>query len=76
MKRCYLCLPTFILPVGEGIVPFTTMDKAVAAINEVEGNYARHVMAARALAEEYFDSDKVLTRLIEEALSCRSKAHA
>lgn len=65
-----------ILPVGEGIVPFTTMEEAVVAIKEVEGNYARHTKAARALAEEYFDSDKVLTRLIEEALSCRSKAHA
>jgi hypothetical protein len=65
-----------IFPVGEGIVPFTTMDEAVAAINEVKGNYARHARAARALAEEYFDSDKVITRLIEEALSCRSKAHA
>jgi hypothetical protein len=58
-----------ILPVGEGIVPFTTMEGAVAAINEVEGNYVRHAKAARALAEEYFDSDKVLTRLIEEALN-------
>ena len=65
-----------IFPVGEGIVPFTTIDEAVAAINEVKGNYARHAMAARAIAEEYFDSDKVLTRLIEEALSCRSKANA
>jgi len=65
-----------IFPVGEGLVPFTTMDEAVAAINEVKGNYARHARAARALAEEYFDSDKVLTRLIEEALSCKSKADA
>jgi hypothetical protein len=64
-----------IFPVGEGIVPFTTMDEAVAAINEVEGNYARHARAARALAEEYFDSDKVLNPLIEKALSCRSNAH-
>ena len=51
------------LPVGEGILPFTTMDEAVAAIREVEGNYARHAKAARAIAEEYFDSDKVLTHL-------------
>jgi Phosphotransferase enzyme family len=58
-----------ILPVGEGIVPFTTMEEAVAAITEVEGNYERRAKAARAIAEEYFDSDKVLTRLIEEALN-------
>jgi hypothetical protein len=56
-----------VLPVGEGILPFTTMEEAVAAIREVEGNYARQAQAARALAAEYFDSARVLTRLIEEA---------
>jgi hypothetical protein len=65
-----------VLPVGEGIAPFTTMEEAVSAIKEVESDYARHAKAARAIAEEYFDSDKILTRLIEEALNCRSKAHA
>ena len=58
-----------ILPVGEGILGFRTMEEAVAAIREVEGDYPRHAKAARAIAEEYFDSDKVLTRLIEQALS-------
>ncbi len=57
------------LPVGEGITPFTTMEEAVAAIKEVESDYARRAEAARAIAEEYFDSNKVLTRLIEEALN-------
>ncbi|MBI3326886.1 MAG: glycosyltransferase family 1 protein [Nitrospinae bacterium] len=57
-----------VLPVGEGILPFTTVEEAVAAIQDVEANYERHAAAARAIAEAYFDSDKVLTRLIEEAL--------
>jgi hypothetical protein len=57
-----------VLPVGEGILTFRTMDEALAAIREVEGNYDRHAKAARALAEEYFASDKVLTRLIEDAM--------
>jgi hypothetical protein len=57
-----------VLPVGEGILSFRTMEEAVAAIREVEGDYARHAKAARAIAEECFDSDKVLTRLIEDAL--------
>jgi len=57
-----------ILPVGEGILPFTTIEEAVAAVLEVENNYPRHAGAARAIAEEYFDSDKVITRLIEEAM--------
>ena len=44
-----------------------TMDEAVAAIREVQASYARHAKAARAIAESYFDSDKILTRLIESA---------
>ena len=35
---------------------------------EVEGNYSRHAKAARAIAEEYFDSGKVLNRLIEQTM--------
>lgn len=57
------------LPVGEGILLFKTVPEAIAAIQEVETNYARHAQAARAIAETYFDSDKVLTRLIDEAVS-------
>jgi hypothetical protein len=57
-----------ILPTGEGILPFRDMDEAVAAVREVERNYARHATMARAIAEEYFDSDSVLTRLIEQAM--------
>jgi hypothetical protein len=55
-----------VLPVGEGLLSFGTMDEAVAATREVDGNYGRHAKAAVALAEAYFDSDKVLTRLIED----------
>ena len=58
-----------VLPVGEGIVPFQTLDDATEAIHEVHGNYARHAVAARALAAEYFDSDRVLGRLVEEAMA-------
>lgn len=58
-----------LLPVGEGIFAFRTVGEAAAAIKEVEANYERHAKAARAIAEEYFDSDKVLTRLIDEAVS-------
>jgi hypothetical protein len=55
------------LPVGEGLLAFTTLEEAAAAIREVEGNYAHHAKAAREIAEECFDSDKVLNELIEEA---------
>jgi glycosyltransferase involved in cell wall biosynthesis len=57
-----------VLPVGEGIFAFKTIEDASAAIEKIEANYASEAKAAREIAEEYFDSEKVLTRLIEEAL--------
>jgi hypothetical protein len=56
------------LPVGQGILSFTTPEEAMSAIREVEANYESHAKAARAIAEAYFDSDKVLTRLVDVAL--------
>jgi hypothetical protein len=57
-----------VFPVGEGLLPFTTVPEAVAAIKDVETHYASHAQAARDIAEAYFAADKVLTRLIDEAL--------
>ncbi len=53
------------LPTGEGLLKFETIDDAVAAIEELRSDYERHAHAARALAEEHFDSDRVLSRLLE-----------
>jgi hypothetical protein len=64
------------LPTGEGILSFETFDEAVAALRDVQGNYRRHARAALALADEYFDSDKVLTRLIESALASETSEPA
>ncbi len=58
-----------VIPVGEGVLAFRTGDEAVDGIREVEAHYARHSEAARSLAEQYFDSDKVLGRLLEGAMS-------
>ena len=55
-----------VLPTGEGLFAFTTSDEAVAAINEVESDYARHSRAARAIAEEYFRAETVLRRLLAD----------
>jgi hypothetical protein len=57
-----------VLPVGEGLLAFTTVAEAVAAIKEVEAHYARHAKAARDIAAAYFSADTVLTRLVEDAL--------
>ncbi|MAE77109.1 MAG: hypothetical protein CMJ85_09595 [Planctomycetes bacterium] len=57
------------LPAGDGLFAFETFDQAHAAVEELEGNYDYHCRAARELAEEHFDSDKVLPRFIEDALA-------
>jgi hypothetical protein len=57
------------LPTGAGLLAFSTPDEALAAIEEVAGRYALHCRAARAVAEECFDSGVVLNRLIDEAFS-------
>jgi hypothetical protein len=57
-----------VLPVGEGLMTFETVEDAAAGVREVTGNYSRHSRAARDIAHEYFDSDKVLAALVEDAL--------
>jgi hypothetical protein len=53
------------LPTGEGLLAFDTADAAAASLERVARDYARHSRAARQLAEECFDSDKVLGRLLD-----------
>ena len=53
------------LPTGAGLFAFTTVEDARAASEELRGDYRRHAGAARSLAEEYFDSDRVLGRLLD-----------
>jgi hypothetical protein len=62
---------TPVLPVGEGLLTFNTLDEAVDSIKRIEADYERHCRAARGLAEEYFDSGKVLMRLIDDAFATR-----
>jgi hypothetical protein len=54
-------------PVGEGLVAFSTPEEAIAGAGRIGCGYEKHCRAARALAEEYFDSDRVLGRFVEEA---------
>jgi hypothetical protein len=54
------------LPVGEGLVAFGTPDEATAGAGRIAAEYAAHSRAARRLAEAYFDSDKVLSKLLDE----------
>jgi hypothetical protein len=74
---CYLALgvPAIVqdtgfacaLPTGEGILPFSTVDEARSQIEILIADPRRHERAARDIVYEYFDSSKVLNRLIAEA---------
>jgi hypothetical protein len=53
------------LPTGDGLLSYRTAEEAAAALDEVAGDYERHRTAARSLAEDVFDSDRVLRELLE-----------
>ena len=53
-------------PVGEGLIAFRTLDDAIEGAARIAKDYDKHCRAARSIAEEYFDSDKVLGELIDQ----------
>ena len=76
---CYLALgvPAVVqdtgfgrsIPTGDGLLAFSTGEEALDGINEIAADPERHGRAARALAEDYFDSAKVLRDFIDQAFS-------
>ena len=61
--------PNPCLDGGEGILRFSTLDEAAAALAAVGAEYEHHRRAARAIAEEHFDAAKVARRILEHALA-------
>ena len=59
--------PSKLLPNGEGMFRFTTLEDAARALDCVNADYVRHCHAARALAEQ-FDAKRVAARILEIAL--------
>jgi hypothetical protein len=55
-----------VLPTGEGLIAFRTMDEAVEGIERINADYQRHRQAARRVAVEYFSSDVVLGDMLRE----------
>lgn len=54
------------IPVGQGLLTFRDLDEAVRGAERIAADYEGHCAAARSLAAEYFDSDRVLGRMLEE----------
>ena len=59
---------TRTLPADEWLVAFSTVEEAVAGARAIVDDYDNHALAARVIAEEYFDSDRVLAAMLEDAL--------
>jgi hypothetical protein len=57
------------LPSGEGLLSFSTIDEAVAGIDRINTDYARHAGCALDVARQHFDARLVLSRLLEMACS-------
>jgi hypothetical protein len=56
------------LPCGEGLLAFQSIDDAAAALEEIDRDYQRHCRAARRIAEEYLDANRVITRVLTGAI--------
>jgi len=57
------------LPCGDGLLPFTTIDEAAAAIDCINSDYQRHARAAVDVARARFDARVVLPALLDTACS-------
>jgi len=62
------------LPTGHGLLTFTTMEEAVAAVAEIDANYAHHSRAARELAHAHLDSQTCLQMMLEASLVTASSS--
>jgi hypothetical protein len=58
-----------VIPTGEGLFAFNTLDDILRAVDTINADYPRHCSAARAVAEDYFKAETVLAKLIDDS-SC------
>ena len=58
---------TSYCPIGAGLFDYTTHEEALAAIDAIGADYQRHSRAAREIARDYFEAERVVARLMDEA---------
>jgi hypothetical protein len=56
------------LPTGTGLHAWRTPGEAIAALKKVDMNYAAECRTARAIAEEHFAAERVLSHLLERSV--------
>lgn len=54
-----------LIPSGEGLLTFSTLDEAVAAVQTIERDYGRHADAASRIAREYYAAERVLGDMVK-----------
>ena len=57
---------TDVLPCGEGLIGFSTLEEAVEGLRAVQADYPRHARAALAIAREHFAAEVVLPRMLAD----------
>jgi hypothetical protein len=55
-----------LFPTGAGLFAFSVIEEAVEAINTINADYRTHSRLATEVARDFFDSDIVLTRLLDD----------
>jgi hypothetical protein len=55
------------LPTGKGLYAFKTMDDILRAVDAIETDYLGNCQAAREIASEYFEAEKVVGSMMERA---------
>ena len=53
------------IPSGKGLFAFSNQEEAIEAVKQVISEPKVHIKAAKATAKEYFDSEKVLNKMLE-----------
>jgi len=56
------------LPCGKGLLIFTNLEEAVEGVDRILADYELHAKHARRIAEECFDSDRILRNLLRQLL--------
>ena len=51
---------------GDGLLWFSCLEEAIEGVARINADYRRHATGARDIAESCFESDKVLTRLLQQ----------
>jgi hypothetical protein len=55
-----------VLPTGEGLFAFNTMEDILTAFEAIHADYDRQSRAARRIAEEYFRAETVLAKVVAD----------